>query len=122
MCVSSVPEQSLILLFGVFLTIVTRKVPSRYNEGRLVAISIYNIVFLAAVIIPVFLVLRYISPFAAWIIRTTAIIYAFTATLWLQFIPMMIGVICIDRLKEPAMKQVTESGLSNSRSGKSSIG
>jgi hypothetical protein len=42
----------------------------------------------------------------SWIIRTLAILYAFTATLWLQFVPMMVGVICIDKLKEPPMKQV----------------
>merc|ERR1712000_214472 len=86
-----------LLLFGAFLSIVTRNIPSFFNESKLVAISIYNLGFLSVVVIPVFLVLQEFNPFAAWIIRTVAILYAFTATLWLQFIPKIIGVIIIDK-------------------------
>ena len=35
----------LILLIGVVLSILTRKVPSLFNESKLLAISIYNIGF-----------------------------------------------------------------------------
>ena len=89
--------EALVLLFGAFLSVVTRKVPMFFNESKLIAISIYNLGFLAVVVIPVFLVLQEFNPFAAWIIRTCAILYAFTATLWLQFIPKIIGVIIIDK-------------------------
>lgn len=86
-----------LLLFGAFLSIVTRNIPSFFNESKLVAISIYNLGFLSVVVIPVFLVLQEFNPFAAWIIRTVAILYAFAATLVLQFLPQLVGVIIIDR-------------------------
>jgi len=86
-----------LLLFGAFLSIVTRNIPSFFNESKLVAISIYNLGFLSVVVIPVFLVLQEFNPFAAWIIRTVAILYAFTATLVLQFLPQLVGVIIIDK-------------------------
>ena len=88
-----------ILLIGVFLSIVTRKVPSLFNESKLLAISIYNIGFLSAVIIPVFLVVNPFNPFIAWILRTIAILYAFTATLTLQFLPIVVKIVIIDRCK-----------------------
>ena len=94
----------LILLFGAFMSIVTRNVPSIFNESKLLAISIYNLGFLAAVIIPVFLVVNPINPFAAWIIRTCAILYAFSATLLLQFFPPIFGIIVLDRLKNKEVR------------------
>merc|ERR1712063_34932 len=89
--------EAVVLLFGAFLSVMTRKVPTFFNESKLIAISIYNLGFLAVVVIPVFLILQQFNPFAAWIIRTSAILYAFTATLFIQFIPKVIGVIIIDR-------------------------
>jgi hypothetical protein len=43
---------ALIALFGAFLSVVTRKVPTLFNESKLVAISIYNLFFVAIIIIP----------------------------------------------------------------------
>ena len=74
--------------------------------------QIYNITLLGIVVIPVFLVLRYTIPFVAWIIRTSVIIYVFTATLWLQFLPKIWGVFLSDKLKEPAMQEATGSSQS----------
>ena len=88
-----------ILLFGIFLTVATRNVPSQFNEGKLLAISVYNLGFLSVVIIPVFLVLDEYQPFIAWIIRTCAILYGFSATMFLQFIPPVLGIIFVDRFK-----------------------
>jgi hypothetical protein len=65
---------------------------------------------LGAIVIPVFLVLRYIIPFVAWIIRTSVIIYVFTATLWLQFIPKIWGVVLSDKFKDPPMQMSVDSG------------
>jgi len=89
----------MVLLFGAFLSIVTRKVPSVFNESKLLAISIYNLGFLAVVIIPVYMVVQVFNPFIAWIIRTIAILYAFTATNVLQFLPSVLPIIFIDHLK-----------------------
>ena len=90
---------ALILLLGGFVTIISRNIPSQFNESKLIAISIYNLVFLAAVIIPVFLVLQHYNPFIAWILRTLAIIYAFSATMLLQFVPKIVGIFIIDKGK-----------------------
>ena len=90
---------TLVLLFGGFLSIVTRKVPSSFNESKLLAISIYNLMLLGVVIIPVFLVVQPFNPFIAWILRTIAILYAFTATLVLQFAPSLIGILFVDKLQ-----------------------
>ena len=88
-----------VLFAGIFLSIATRNVPSLFNESKLLAISIYNLGFLSAVIIPVFLVVQPFNPFIAWILRTVAILYAFTATLLLQFAQPVFAIIFIDRLR-----------------------
>ena len=115
-----VSYEAFLLLFAIFLTIVTRNVPSMFNESKLLAISIYNLCFLSVVVIPVYFVVISINPFAAWIIRTCAILYAFTATLWLQFIPRMIGVIIIDRCKKVRLtKMISEKDRVKSSSSNS---
>lgn len=91
---------AIILLVGVFLSVVTRKAPSLFNESKLLAISMYNLGFLSVVIIPVFLVVQPYNPFIAWILRTVAILYAFAATMVLQFVPPIAGIIIFDRLKD----------------------
>lgn len=99
--------ETVVLLFAAFLTIVTRNVPSFFNESKLIAISIYNLGFLAAVVIPVFMVLQEYNPYAAWIIRTLAILYAFAATLFLQFVPKIFGMIVLDRGHDVSLNQVS---------------
>jgi len=89
---------AIILLVGVFLSVVTRKAPSLFNESKLLAISMYNLGFLSVVIIPVFLV---VQPFIAWILRSVAILYAFTATLVLQFLVPVFTIIVVHRFSNP---------------------
>uniref|UniRef100_A0A7S4IMH9 G-protein coupled receptors family 3 profile domain-containing protein n=1 Tax=Vannella robusta TaxID=1487602 RepID=A0A7S4IMH9_9EUKA len=79
---------AIVLMFGVILSILTRKVPTMFNESKLLAISIYNLVFFGCVIIPVVMVINPINPYAAWILRTVATLYGFTVTLVLQFAPL----------------------------------
>ena len=90
---------SFILLIGAVVSILTRNVPSQFNETTLLTVSIYNLGFLAAVIIPVFLVVNPFNPFIAWILRTCAILYAFTATMFLQFVPIIFGIFLLDKGK-----------------------
>merc|ERR1711879_225999 len=104
---------ALILIFGVFLSIVSRNVPAMFNESKLLAISIYNLIFLSAVIIPVFLVLQPINPFVAWILRTCAILYAFTATMVLQFLPSVFGIVVLDRFTNPVVSITKNTSNSN---------
>merc|ERR1711934_776437 len=87
---------ALVLIFGGIMSYVARNVPSVFNETKLLAISIYNLALLSVVIIPVFLVIQPYNPFIAWIVRTVAILYAFTATLALQFISPVVGIVIID--------------------------
>merc|ERR1712130_194418 len=95
---------ALILFLGAVLSFLARKVPSRFNESKLLAISIYNIGLLSVVIIPVFLVVQPFNPFLAWIFRTIAILYAFTATLLLQFVPKLVGIFIIDKGSNPRLR------------------
>merc|ERR1711879_926022 len=106
-----------VLLLGIFLSVVTRNVPSAFNESKLLAISIYNLGFLAVVIIPVFLTVQPFNPFIAWILRTVAILYAFTATMTLQFLPMLIGVFIIDKgknVKKTFRSRISQTATVNS--------
>ena len=98
-----------ILLLGIIVSIAGRNIPSRFNESKLIAISIYNLLFLAAVIIPVFLVLQQFNPFIAWILRTLAILYAFSATMLLLFIPLVVGIFIIDKGRNPFFKPTKKS-------------
>ena len=88
-----------ILLFGAFISFVSRHVPNEYNESKLLTISIYNLGFLSMVIIPVYMVLNNENPFSAWILRTCAILYGFTATMILQFAPILWGIFVTDKGK-----------------------
>jgi len=97
---------SIVVSFALFLSIKTRKVPSLFNESRLIAISIYNITLLGVVVVPTVLVLNYFEPFIGWIIRTLAILYGCTATLWVQFIPKIVGFVVTDKCKDTNLLKV----------------
>jgi len=86
-----------VLLVGAIISYLVRNVPSQFNESRLMTISIYNIGFLSVVIIPVYLVVIEFDPFVAWILRALAILYAFTATMILQFLPKLFGIFITDK-------------------------
>merc|ERR1712137_101879 len=89
----------LVLVFGALISFATRNVPSMFNEVKLLTISIYNLGFLAIVIIPVYILINPINPFVAWILRTISVLYALTATLITQFTPKIFGVIILDKGK-----------------------
>merc|ERR1712137_33115 len=105
--------EAVVLLFGLFLSFVTRNVPSMFNESRLLAICIFHITFLAVVAIPVVIVLMELSLFAAWIIRTTAVLYVFSSTLVLQFGPIMYGIVITDRCKNVKYRNTNGNKMSS---------
>ena len=109
---------AILLVSGAVLSILIRKVPSSFNESKLLAISIYNLAFLSAVIIPVFLVVNPFNPFLAWIIRTVAVLYAFTATMFLQFIPLVFGIVFVDKLQNISTISLSVSGNTESKLNK----
>merc|ERR1711879_76033 len=79
----------IILFIGALISVLTRNIPSDFNESKEMTISIYNLVFLGAIII----------PFIAWILRTCAILYAFSVTMGLLFLPKVITIFLVDRCK-----------------------
>ena len=87
----------IILLFGAFISIISRKIPSQFSETKLLTISIYHLAFLAIVIIPVNIVLYISNPYLDWIIRALAILYTFGATVFIQFAPVIFGIFVIDK-------------------------
>ena len=116
----------LLVLAGAILTFLTRNVPSLFNESKLIAISIYNLLFLSIIVIPVFIVLLEFNPFIAWIIRTLAILYAFAATIVFQFSPLVYGLVIVDKFQNTSaaiLQMSTESSskysFSNSNSKES---
>jgi len=92
-----VSYSALVLVLGVIVSFLVRNVPSMFNETKLLTFSIYNLLFLSVVIIPVLMVVEPINPFIAWILRTCAVLYAFTATMALQFIPKFFGIFIKDK-------------------------
>eukprot|EP00012_Vannella_robusta_P006619 CAMPEP_0206197558 /NCGR_PEP_ID=MMETSP0166-20121206/9121_1 /ASSEMBLY_ACC=CAM_ASM_000260 /TAXON_ID=95228 /ORGANISM="Vannella robusta, Strain DIVA3 518/3/11/1/6" /LENGTH=1037 /DNA_ID=CAMNT_0053615259 /DNA_START=260 /DNA_END=3371 /DNA_ORIENTATION=- len=88
-----VSYSGLMLLAGAIISFLARKVPSMFNESQLIAISIYNLVILSVIIIPIFFVLQDFNPFVGWIIRSIAILYGFFATLCLLFVPKIWGLL-----------------------------
>ena len=112
---------AVVIGFALFLSVVTRKVPSLFNESRLVAISIFHITILGITIIPTVIVLQYFDPFIAWIIRTVAILYGFTATLWLQFLPQLIGMIIFDKCKDTEINRSSMKWIQNSSGSGSGV-
>jgi len=94
-----VAYDALMLFLTLLLGFFVRHVPRPFMDKRLMSISAFNLGFLTAVVIPVFLVLRYISPFAAWMVRTLGILYGFSSTLLIHMVPKLIGLVLIDRFQ-----------------------
>jgi len=90
----------LLILAHYFLAFLTRNVPSRFSEKKGLVIAMFNIMFTGIVVIIVFLIIDTIEPFAAWIIRTVGILYGFFSTAGIIFIPKMVALVFIDRLKD----------------------
>mmetsp|Transcript_32449 Transcript_32449/g.55508 ORF Transcript_32449/g.55508 Transcript_32449/m.55508 type:complete len:807 (+) Transcript_32449:34-2454(+) len=83
-----------VLLFGsLFISFLVRHVPQPFMDKRLVFLSVFNLTFASAVVIPVYFVLIGISPFAAWIVRTFGILYGFGSTLAVHMVPKCVGLL-----------------------------
>lgn len=75
-----------LMLIGMVLTWVLRKVPSRFNETTTLALSIYNTSFLVCFILPI-VALGLGGREATMLIRAFAIIFCALTTLLLLFAP-----------------------------------
>lgn len=82
---------ALLLIYGVYLAVQVRNFVSLFNEAKLLAGSIYNMIFVAVVCGPILLFLD-MPPTSAALIRTLAIFAMFTGSLAIVFIPKFLMV------------------------------
>ncbi|XP_077998729.1 gamma-aminobutyric acid type B receptor subunit 1-like [Glandiceps talaboti] len=84
--------KGLLLLFGAFLTFTTRKVNiPALNDSRYVALSVYNVVTVSFIGLPVTTFLLD-KPEESYIILASLLIYCTSATMGLIFVPKIIMV------------------------------
>ena len=78
---------SLLLIFGLFLAFETRKVSiSALNDSRFIGISVYNVVLLSAIGVPVSF-LTNSHPTVSFLLVCTVILFCTTLTLGILFVP-----------------------------------
>jgi len=92
----------------VDISLLTKR-PATVAASLVLHLQIYNLTFTAIVGITVFFILRYISPLAAWIIRTLAILFGFGSTLCFQFLPKIWYVVIVNRCRKPENSNVIGS-------------
>lgn len=78
---------SLLLIFGLFLAFETRKVSiSALNDSRFIGISVYNVVLLSAIGVPVSF-LTNSHPTVSFLLVCAVILFCTTLTLGILFVP-----------------------------------
>jgi hypothetical protein len=80
--------KAVVLVFGMFIAVATRKVRSDFNESKQIAFSIYNIFFVCVVVLPLlyFLPMGYEVSYA---LANVLIIWIPSTTILLMFIPKL---------------------------------
>ncbi|XP_033640526.1 gamma-aminobutyric acid type B receptor subunit 1-like isoform X2 [Asterias rubens] len=80
--------EGLLLIFGAFLAWETRNVTvPALNDSKYIGISVYNIVILSFIIVPVTFILDEVN--ARFVIMSTFVFFATTLTLCLVFVPKL---------------------------------
>jgi hypothetical protein len=79
-----------ILLLGVALTWAVRNTPSQFNESTLIGLSIYNVSFVIAFIVPIIAV-GLGGRRTVYLIRAYAIMFVVLTTLGLLYIPKLLN-------------------------------
>merc|ERR1712137_81909 len=84
----------IVLVLSAIFVFVTRSVKTKYNEAQTIALSIYNLVFVGIVSVPVLFVLQLQhSILAYWILLNVIILYTFTSTIFFHYAPLFVGAI-----------------------------
>ena len=82
------------LVLSAIFVFVTRSVKTKYNESQVIALSIYNLVFVGMVSVPVLFVLRLQDSMVAyWVLLMCVIMYTFTSSMFFQYAPILIGLV-----------------------------
>jgi hypothetical protein len=79
-----------VLLLGVALTWAVRNTPSQFNESTLIGLSIYNVSFVIAFIVPIIAV-GLGGRRTVYLIRAYAIMFVVLTTLGLLYIPKLLN-------------------------------
>jgi len=99
--------KGLLLLFGVFLAVSTRKVISAYNESRFIGFSIYSVSFIAAVIVPIYAV--NLSLTSQYVLYSAGVIVSTVVTMVLIFAPKIRSIERGDKLtRQDVARQMME--------------
>jgi len=114
---ASLVPKAILVVWGVFLAISTRDLPSLFNESKAIGFCIYNIAFCGVIVVPLIFVLED-SPGAFFIMRNLVVIWAVVATNSILFIPklLMRNDGPLDLVRGP-----TGSGTKSGQSGNSEI-
>merc|ERR1712137_638312 len=84
----------IILVLSSVFVFVTRSIKTKYNEAQTIALSIYNLVFVGIVSVPVLFVLQLQhSILAYWILLNVIILHTFTSAIFFHYAPLFVGAI-----------------------------
>mmetsp|Transcript_3763 Transcript_3763/g.4667 ORF Transcript_3763/g.4667 Transcript_3763/m.4667 type:complete len:296 (+) Transcript_3763:1288-2175(+) len=84
----------IVLVLSAVFVFVTRSIKTKYNEAQTIALSIYNLVFVGIVAVPVLFVLHLQhSLLAYWILLMCIILYAFSSTMFFHYAPLFVGIV-----------------------------
>merc|ERR1712137_748664 len=84
----------IILVLSSVFVFVTRSIKTKYNEAQTIALSIYNLVFVGIVSVPVLFVLHLQDNILAyWIMLNCIVLYAFSSTVFFHYMPLFFGII-----------------------------
>ena len=88
----------LILLWGVYLCVVTRNNPSAFNESKYIAISLYNLLLVGVFVFPLVYILQQ-TPDVEFVLKSAAVLLTTTTVLSLLFIPKFYAIYTNDESK-----------------------
>eukprot|EP01095_Lingulamoeba_sp_RSL-Kostka_P011273 TRINITY_DN423_c1_g1_i1.p1 TRINITY_DN423_c1_g1~~TRINITY_DN423_c1_g1_i1.p1 ORF type:complete len:1045 (-),score=219.92 TRINITY_DN423_c1_g1_i1:40-3174(-) len=78
----------ILIAISFVLIFVTRKIIVPYNENQLTSTSIYNIIIISIITIPLYFIMI-TNPVAQWVILSIAFIYCFSSTIFIHFFPKL---------------------------------
>eukprot|EP01095_Lingulamoeba_sp_RSL-Kostka_P001041 TRINITY_DN1145_c0_g1_i1.p1 TRINITY_DN1145_c0_g1~~TRINITY_DN1145_c0_g1_i1.p1 ORF type:complete len:1120 (-),score=436.42 TRINITY_DN1145_c0_g1_i1:394-3285(-) len=82
----------LVLIVAGVAAFSTRAIRTTYNFSKYIALSVYNLLFLSIIAITVVSV-TISQNITSWTLMNIAIIYGFTSTLSLQYVPIIVGMV-----------------------------
>eukprot|EP01094_Clydonella_sp_ATCC50884_P001474 TRINITY_DN11099_c0_g1_i1.p1 TRINITY_DN11099_c0_g1~~TRINITY_DN11099_c0_g1_i1.p1 ORF type:complete len:1054 (+),score=291.64 TRINITY_DN11099_c0_g1_i1:135-3164(+) len=106
--------EGIVLLVCAFISILARKVVVPFNESRVVATAIYNILLAGAIAIPLYFVLSD-NNVARWSVLVGVMLYIPVSTIVILYVPKVYAILWIDPKKakmaqELGVKQKPTSG------------